>query len=86
MSENPGPEDLETPDKTPQGTPGPDTGPGPPPSDKDDRSPEHDRPSNKDDRSPDKHDGAGQVSEAGGSALNTETAEGGADAVPDSHG
>ncbi len=73
MSENPGPEDLETPDKAPQGTPGPDTGPGPPSSDRDDRS-------------SDKHDDSAQVSEAGGSALNTETAEGGADAVPDSHG
>lgn len=29
---------------------------------------------------------SGQVSEAGGSSRNKETAEGGADAVPDSHG
>jgi len=28
----------------------------------------------------------GQVSEAGGASLNEETSEGGADAVPDSHG
>lgn len=28
----------------------------------------------------------GQVSEAGGSSLNAETTEGGADAVPDAHG
>jgi len=66
MSENPGPEDLETPDKAPQGTPGPDTGPGPPSSTQDDDS--------------------GQVSEGGGTSLNKETAEGGADAVPDTHG
>lgn len=66
MSENPGPEDLETPDKEEQGTPGPDTGPGPPASNKDGDS--------------------GQVSESGGSARNKETAQGGADAVPDTHG
>ncbi|MBA2696757.1 MAG: hypothetical protein ACR2FV_07330 [Ornithinimicrobium sp.] len=66
MSENPGPEDLEQPDQGQEGTPGPDTGPGAPSSDKGGRS--------------------GQVSEAGGTTLNEETAEGGADAVPDAHG
>lgn len=68
MSENPGPEDLEQPDRSAEhdGTAGPDTGPG--------------APSSEEGRS------SGQVSEAGGTTLNEETAEGGADAVPDTHG
>ncbi|MGC1206541.1 MAG: hypothetical protein WA880_01150 [Ornithinimicrobium sp.] len=54
--------------------PDPDADAGP---DDDARAPEEER---------DSTPSGGQVSEAGGASLNAETSQGGADAVPDSHG
>lgn len=80
MSENPGPEDLETPETEEQGTAGPDTGPGAPKPGEDEDSGRASEDSGR------ASEDSGQVSEAGGTTLNEETAQGGADALPDSHG